>query len=293
MFRFAIRPWFQFRLRTLLLAMFVASLVFSWWCYRMQRHERIEDAVRLLTLSPKLEDKAFDPIALVRAVNCLCALGKGEAIEALRRYVTRNSKAGHQDDALRLFLVMPLAFQPIDPEDGRSFGIFCDESECGTIVTGISQVQVFLKDDLPLQIRYTGARVTPREDWMKVIQWAEQQGRLRGSPLRPPDDPVTVAEEMSSHYPSATSDSFEIQFQAQATRAIAHLIQPVTMPEPSAAALAEFPGTPTLIPFSELSLWWTQPETEPDWSHLKSEWRRLGIRWSEQKQAYVATHSTN
>jgi hypothetical protein len=272
--------WLQFSLRTLLLGMVAAALVFAWFRQRIEREQRIDEAVRLLEMSPKPDEDPFDPIALVRAVNCLHSLGKDDAIAALRRFVARRGKGGSQHDAaVGLFLVIPLSFEPVDPEDGPSNCAICDEmGECNLSLNGWPQIHVILKDDLPLRARFTGAYSTGCEDWLEVIQWAEQRGRLRGSPLRPPDDPVTVAEKISRRWEDC--ENLKDSFQDQATRTIAHLIEPFKIPDR--------PDEET-VPFFGLSGWQLQPETEPCWLHLKAECRRLGIRWSEAKQQYVAT----
>jgi len=247
--------WLQFSLRTLLLGMVVAALVFAWFRQRMEREGRIEKAVRLLALSPKPEDEHFDPVALVRAVNSLQALGKDDAIAALRRFVARHVAGKSQGDApFGLLFVIPLAFSPIDPEDCRPEWIFTDEVDISVLSLNGRGVDIVMKDDLPLRAEKSGIRRIGAENWPAIIDWAEQRARLRGSPLRPPDDPVTVAHELSRHryYDDWWWDSFQLQ----SMRAIADV-----------------------LPVDETR----------NLSQLKAECRRLGIRWSEEKQEYVAT----
>ena len=249
------RPrWLQFSLRTLLLGMVVAALVFAWFRQRMEREERIERAVRLLALAPQPEDEHFDSLALVRAVNSLQALGQEDAIAALRRFVARHATGKLQGDpAVVLLFVVPLSFAPIEPEDCRPEWNFTAEAGCSVLHLNRRQTDIVMKNDLPLRAQYSGIRIIVAENWSEIIDWAEQRARLRGSPLRPPDDPVTVARELSSRY---QSDGWWDSFQDQSMQAIANV-----------------------VPVDE----------SRDWSQLQAECRRLGIRWSEEKQQYVAT----
>ena len=246
--------WLQFSLRSLLLGMVAAAIVFAWFRQRNERDERIERAVRLLALSPQPEDEHFDSLALVRAVNSLHALGQDDAIAALRRFVARHATGKSQGDpAFALLFVVPLSFSPIDPEDCRPEWVITGEAGHSVLSLNRRQVDIVMKDGVPLRAQYSGIHIIVAENWSEMIDWAEQRGRLRGLPLRPPDDPVTVARELSSRY---RSDGWWDSFQYQSMKAIANV-----------------------VPLDE----------SRDWSQLQAECRRLGIRWSEEKQQYVAT----
>ena len=81
------RRWIQWSLRGFLLTIAVLAAGLAWYGARLRREARINHAVRLIEAWPEWEHGEYDPIAVVRAVNALQAIGKTEAIEALRRFV--------------------------------------------------------------------------------------------------------------------------------------------------------------------------------------------------------------
>jgi hypothetical protein len=267
--------WLQFSLRTMLLAIVMAALGLGWYSREMRRRERIERATELLAVAPSVYTTDYDPIALVRAVNSLRALGKDDAVVALRRFAERYPARG--DDLSphnSLDLVMPLAFERSDPEDEYpSFWITAREDWDGFLT---------VHKDIPF--RRGSVLLMGREgDKIELINWAQAHGRLRATALRPADDPLAAAEaaieawhvgqeldRSSTEILSPMEEAKERNFAAhvmreEGLRCIAHLLK------------LRADDLPYL------------GQDDAEWSRLKAECRRLGIRWSEERQEYVAT----
>lgn len=113
------RSWIQWRLRSLLVVMLLFGVAFAWWGAKLRREARLKEAVRLVAASPGWFPRDdYDPIALVRAVNALHALGKEDAVEALRRFANEYpSNHGPNDSHEALRLIIALLFDRADPED--------------------------------------------------------------------------------------------------------------------------------------------------------------------------------
>src|SRR5262245_23083709 len=109
--------WFQWSLRSSLLILLLLGVAFAWWGAKVRRESRIKNAVRLIATSPDILGDGYDPIAIVRVVNALQALGKDEAIEALRRFAAQYPGHGGQAFAKPIKAIIWLLFDRADPED--------------------------------------------------------------------------------------------------------------------------------------------------------------------------------
>jgi hypothetical protein len=121
--RIANRNWIQWSLRSLRVLMFLLAIGFAWWGAKLRKEARLKEAVRLVAASPGwFPSDGYDPIALVRAVNALHALGKEDAIEALHCFAREcPSNWGPEDRHEALRLIIPLLFDRLDPEDRFPF----------------------------------------------------------------------------------------------------------------------------------------------------------------------------
>src|SRR5262245_60137727 len=113
------RRWLQWSLHSILVLVSLCAVAFAWWGAKLRRESRINEAVRLIAASPGWwPSEDYNPISVVRAVNALYALGKAEAIIALRRFAKEYPSNGGPDDrheALRI--VIPLLVDRENPED--------------------------------------------------------------------------------------------------------------------------------------------------------------------------------
>ena len=165
----------QFRLKTLLIAVALASVVLWFRAWRQaQRAQRVERGLELLVLV-----ESEPPICIVRAVNYLHSVGREEALEILWEF---HLKHGEQRSLnLALDYVIPNLF----------------ESDQGLKCPGVFQggTYVFCQG-VPLCAHWGGSAkfygvIDP--DRSVLITWAESC-RLRDSPIDPVDNPFSAAE---------------------------------------------------------------------------------------------------
>ena len=134
---------------------------------------------------------AFDPLGLIRAVNVLQPLGKKKALAAIAEYLRGSSPL--EDPACEgMFLVLRVLFDappdlplppmlvgaavpqaPKDPKDAPRFPIAL-----------AGDVPVLLVEGYELG----GKAQSPRAH----LDWFAEHGLLRGAPLRPVDDPLSI-----------------------------------------------------------------------------------------------------
>jgi hypothetical protein len=242
--------WLQFSLRTLLLAMAAVAVALAWWRGRVVPEQRIVAAVAFLE---ECAQQRENPVTLLRAVNALHGLEKRDAISALRRFAAR-----HPERPDVLDLIVALLFERLDPEDELPGWSFAKGPGYCEIQFEYSPLVIDVCDDLPFVRSFGGIHRLRREGDSSVMDWAERRGRLRDSPLHPADDPIAAAEKLGVEcLDKEFSDCNE-----QALLCIAHLATP------------------------DSPAWRPDPDRM---TRMKGECRRLGIRWSEAKQQYVAT----
>jgi hypothetical protein len=264
------RRWYQFSLRGLMCLMLVIGTALGWWNYRrneeIRRQARIERAVRLIGECPGPLGYTFNPVPLIRAVNELHSMGKEDAIKALRRVGAQRSTWGaHQS----LRLVIPLLFGRIEPEDklpevwGRDgkYELELDEWDNWIDVEG----------DVPFHTKLIGASSGPGWNNRYLVEWAERDGRIRTSPLRPTDDPIGAADKVLQRLQRDTKDP-------EAKKWIAHHIRKQVY-----TAL----GDVVLHEQNQPSPW--HPGGDEAWEAFKKQCHAQNLRWSEEQQNYVAT----
>jgi hypothetical protein len=256
--------------------MVVAALVFAWFRQRMEREERIEKAVTLLAKAPSQYSLVYDPIALVRAVNALQGLSKEDAIAALRRFAARYPSFGDPHSPhMSLTLVMPLLFERMDPEDEYP----------SLWITARADWQGFLSiyDDIPFRRGHVSL-MGQEGDKIDLIDWADTHGRLRTAPLRPGDDPFQAAEKATELWAARReNDGLPTKIISPVEDAQTKEFATRTMREEGLRCVAP------LLGIADGKLPYLGSRNDAEWLRLKTECHRLGIRWSEQQQQYVAT----
>jgi hypothetical protein len=214
-----------------------------------------------------------NPVAVVRAVNHLYALGKDGAVETLRAYARYAPERGRQIEAIapdqqRLCSIVPLLFVPHEQDaDVPSLGRFPDWGGSKKW----APFYISLQGDLPFHdVKFGGRSGRPDPGRGYLVEWADEHARLRDKPLRPVDDPLVAADELlrrllqeNEDRTNVYNDDLKTHIRHQAWRTIAHLI-------PSERE-KESPG-------------WL---SEEKWASLKMRTARLKIRWKDNEQNYV------
>jgi hypothetical protein len=224
--------------------------------------------------------KEADPVALVRAVNHLHALGKDRAIETLRAYVQyatakadldeRKSPRKSAPDQQRLCFIIPLLFVPVD--ENVELPSLSSDSQRVT-KKNWEGFDISVQGDLPFHSVAIGFRSGPPDPPRGyLVRWAARHARLREKPLRPTDDPLKAADEVCERLLKRETeggdyrDVLKNHIRQQAWRTIKPLL-----PQEERT---RFSG-------------WLFDD-DRDWKPLKEAAAKLTIRWSETEQKYVA-----
>lgn len=288
------RRWIQGSLRGFLVAIAVLAAGFAWYGARLRREARIDNAVRLVAASPtRIYSVEPDQIAIVRAVNALQALGKRDAIEALRRFekhcdIPFDASTFEEDNVIResyqaLRPIIPLLFERDDPT--KPYPIEARGDKKGTYRypsgrwdEGWDEWRVFplyyvVEGDIPFQTAPARGTGVHDANFTHVINWAEEHGRLRTRPLRPTDNPFEAADRALETHKAECDQEF---VRDQVFRAIAHLLPP----EERDRYDYDKAGSRER---------WRNLDDDNQWEYLKDVIGRMKIRWSPERQTYVAT----
>jgi hypothetical protein len=261
------RRWYQFSLRFLLVLTLLVGIGCAWWHHQIRRRERVELAVRLLGECHEVYDGFFyNPVPVIRAVNHLQSMGKGDSLKALRRAAAMRPNAdAHQS----LQLVVPLLFERMNPEDKLP----ARPSEYGKVELELDTWNNYLdvEGEVPFHTRMVTLMGREPEN-AYLVNWAEQYGRLRSAPLHPTDDLFGAADRVAERLRQQKKDD------PDAPRWIAYLIR-----EQVNAAV-----TP-VISRDNSSATGDFPNDDVYWNRLRSECQSLGLRWSPESQEYVAS----
>lgn len=270
--------------------MLLLAIAFAWWGARVRREARIDDAVRLIAQSPGWwPGEDYNPIAVVRAVNALHALGKQDAISALRRFAHEYPSNGDPDDrheALRL--VLPLLFDRENPEDRFPESAPDRDSwrtHLGTTEWLFFSTSVRVMDDIPFNRNGMMFFSGEMDDFSYAIDWAEKSGRFRTTPLMPADDPFAAAEremiDLARINGGSEIDSrLARSIREQVFNAVVHLLPP--QDKGNYRYGDNWDG-------SELSESFRDLADDEIWAALKKLCAPLKIRWSSERQAYIGT----
>jgi hypothetical protein len=222
------------------------------------------------------DDEDFDPVALIRAVNELRALGKEEALDALTLYV--NYCREHEDDApargLSEYRILPICRVLFVGSGGEERMPQLRLGQPQVFPAGIDlddwpKYPIVMAGDLPLTCESRYALGGVAGDVMDQIAFCRIYCELRSSPLTPTDTPTGGEEALevrllgtdSNGYPSENTDVRQL-LRRQARN-----------------ALRVLPGLDSI----------TDPFTEKDWQHLKDLEAHYEVKWSAESQSYTYT----
>ena len=170
----------QYSVRSILLLVAATGIATWYWQFHVVAEREHKTAVRLLFDAPDEwwdgpHDKIGDPISVVRSVNHLRRMGKRRAIVAMRSFAHT-----HPDRAGTLNNVIPLLFDP--PSGECEFDWFWNQHD------------IFVVNDLAFHGNFyrSGAAIGYQP---KLLDWVEEHGEIRDSPMVPPDNPFSSAEQ--------------------------------------------------------------------------------------------------
>ena len=244
---------FQFRLRSLVLVVLVASIVLGIWQYKVGYERwlakaRLQAIERLLKMPDEFGDaewpKNSDPVSIVRAVNLLHDMGHEETMLTLRDFAKR-----HPDRAGPiLHVLVPLLY-----ENGESF------------LNGRPSAFV-VEDDLVIHFL-----INPRGGVStfsaKGLDQLEQQGLMRNDKMIPPDDPFIVAEKIAGQLKADEQLKGDSSFQSSIDEWI---------------KMQLYESTSQLSPVIAFS-----PRSTGKWHAFQSDLQARGIYWDAERQEYA------
>jgi len=177
------------------------------------------NAFEMVSLCSPLDGYTFDPGTHIRAVNALLAQSHANLIADLRDHVrTARNRAG-----MGVLLLLRLLFEPIGSQ--TAFPPLCIGKLTDVDSPPLSEYPLYplvLAEDVPLLI-VTGFFLggLPSDPWSH-IKFCEEHCRMRSKALRPPDNPLGLADDVlaSPDWYRAESDHDHGVLRAQVLRLV-------------------------------------------------------------------------
>ena len=251
----------------------------------------LSPTLALINASPRPIRDLYDPVALVRVVNHLRELGKEDALSALTEYANLAPQllawedispvAENLDtaDSASVFFIVRLLFEPnrARPQPliwSRMMGARAQDDFPG------GHYPFIVAEDTPFLMASwrqgrSGSDISP----MVHIAWAEEHGRLRSGPLRPPDDPHRLVEAVGSLPGLPPGNDPRQQVRRAVGRALGLPI------ENSYHYMFDLDGRE--VPMAE-----ALPVSDEEWAQIAEASRTLDLRWDEVRQDFVSDYSS-
>lgn len=264
----------RFSIKTIFTVTLFAAFAFSIWRVQHDRMLARNNAVQQLLAAPDPLGLDFNPVELVRAVNQLHSLGSPEALFVLKQFCNDHPNDGFGSKHQSIELVVPFTFVPEnvqnklpEPDYGGNFPM------AYRLVLDNWRHRVVVQDGLPLHTVYVRGASGLSGDQTYLIEWAEEHGRLRDTPMTPTNDPFRAVNKLIAKMnASSLGESREISkwtirhLRMQAYRSVANI-----------------PG----IVDDDNSL---APYDDERWANLVNVADHLGIFWDVRCQCYMATN---
>ena len=226
----------------------------------------------------------FDPVALVRAVNHLHALGREGALIALDDYLQRLGSEtywpGWRRDAANIdtghpacvFPIVQLLFEPLEgrpPMPRYSCGLMLPAPR--DRYPGDDDYPMLLCDGLPFLVGdWAETRSGPESDPQLALDWAREHGILRQHALRPSGQPLRALELLEGREGIPEGNHPRLQV---------------------LRSFGDYAGTPLddLFPLDADALGVYLPdefEYAAAWMDFRTRMERVGLRWDSAAQTY-------
>ncbi len=250
----------------MLLIVAVSGVVTWFWHFRVAAEREQELAIRLLFESPDEwwdgpNNEIGDPISVVRSVNHLRLMGKQRAIAAMRSFA-----ATHPQRAGTLNNVIPLLFNP--PAENFEIYRFWHQHD------------IFVMDDLVHHGNFyrsgSGLGFQP-----KLLDWVEEHGEMRETPMLPPDNPFASVEETFRNLEQTNWGSTFIRDDRVAANGT------LEMYFYSQIIQSTYQLSSTGKPFEFKWVISDDPQNRIKWDQYKSRLFNAGIYWDRNKSKYL------
>jgi hypothetical protein len=245
----------------------------------------INQTMRIINGAPSYSQNDFNPAKLVRAVNHLTPMGKEKAIPELRAFLkiardsTNETVRCDEDidtsDRTCVFLIVRLLFEPAEPGGELPdiatvpFVPVVDEKNKDKKLWPL--YPVYLQDDVPFFLVYGGALGGMPDQPDRHVDWAEKHGKIRGTLLRPIDNPMLAAARLAALPQTQRLYKGSNEYYKQ-------------IPYRQAWEIIEDadPKLPKPRPIRPANSW-----EEPRWDDRAKAAAKIDIHWSKAEQRYV------
>jgi len=212
---------------------------------------------------------------MIRAVNNLQKRTRSEVLEGMRSYRNTNDTVSGDSlmDKTRLFFLMRVLFIP-DNNQVHLPPIQIGMPDDVTIPSPQDWpiYPLTIRQDVPLLIVPVFTLAGDPEDPLAHIEFFEQNCHLREAPLRPPSDPLNLADELL-----ASAAWYRPQEWQDRDRAILR------------AQLLRLVNTAYQVPGVEQDAFFVQLQQPGAWAKYRHEFEQRNVVWDDQMNRYEAT----
>jgi hypothetical protein len=158
------------------------------------------DLERILSNTPGLEGKDFDPLALIRSVNALHPLGKEGALNAIAHFLNKFSGGfiGF-DTGQSMFLVLRCLFDVPDPPGFMPpMRVGAPDPPEPSNRRLLPYFPLVIIGDIPLMLVWGYSLFGVPEPPMEHVKYFRQAGKLRAKLLTPTNQPIDIVAQLES-----------------------------------------------------------------------------------------------
>ena len=226
---------------------------------------------RILRLIDRLHgyDSETNPLRVIQVVNALQPLGKVSALEVIDEYLRLNT--GFRSPCGELFVVLRCLFEVPQPL-GYSPRTSVWTSIPSETLRRSPRFPVILYQDLPFLASHDYALTDIADPEGRQLEPYRESGLVRLQPLRPPDNPLTVIDDLAAfpEWPDWNSEGSQAKIAAR--EQVLQLVEPVyrVAKGPDGARLT---GDP--------------PEQDKQWRAHVRRFAALNVRWDPALNTYV------
>ncbi|HJZ59890.1 MAG TPA: hypothetical protein VKE74_33420, partial [Gemmataceae bacterium] len=219
----------------------------------------------------------YDPLAVIRAVNALQALGKEKALAAIAEYL-RVSSHFHDPGREGVFLVLRVLFDvPPDPGHMPHMSVGAPWPEAPADPKRLPRFPILLQDGVPLLLVAGYTLAGRAEQPESHVEYFRKHGRLRDGPLVPAGDPLGLLSPAvkAAGWPPGTDDGHRASLLI-ANQLLA-LVDTVYRREADRHGIR----------------FWPDGNPDREWKVVAAAVAKLDIRWDRGKQRYTFKDGTS
>lgn len=219
----------------------------------------------------------YNPLVLINLVNALQKLGKEKALAAIDEYMRVRWSVDNRPE--NIIVVVLALMEP--PSDGGALPMLPATRD---LRRTISTYPVVFQNDVPFLLRphtfYSGTAL-PVEP---TLEWFRRNGQIRRNPLRPPDNPLVVLDQLiaSPQWSFARRKDSAIWSDTD-SELLTMRNQVLRLVEPAFVVPGDERGEKIATEC------FTGDTVDRKWKTIVAEFEKLRTRWDAEGGTYVAT----